>query len=188
MELFIIISVLLLLFTPVGGTLFQLITAAAVYAAAAFSSIFSKTVRKDMAGIRFNPFNRNEENTLKSKKISFYRGSPVIRFKGRSGAFGIIFLDINEDAQILRHESGHNRQLMMMGLLTFAITVAIPSIFTLGPYSRQGRNGYYHAPWEAMADVLGGADHEQTQKTKKEARQYYLLGHLIIPSFFKWKK
>jgi hypothetical protein len=180
--------ILIMLFTPLSGTAFQFLFYLLSYPFALAASLFSKTVREDLKLIRFDPFNRDEEKVLKARKLSFFKGAAVLRMRGRSGAFGVILLDRFENASALRHERGHLRQLMLMGVATFLITVALPSALILGPYDKRGRFGYYDAPWEALADMLGGTLHAQTAEFIKNARTYYLLGHLIIPAFFWWRR
>ena len=65
-----------------------------------------------------------------------------------------IALKRSADAVELRHERGHGSQAMMMGIGTYAITVGIPSPLQLGSWAADKK--YYAAPWETMADVLGG--------------------------------
>lgn len=75
---------------------------------------------------------------------------------GRSGSFGAIFLTKDSVEDDLRHERGHNWQLMMMGIANYGIGVGVPSLFMFGPWAAQGGDNYYRAPWEITADKLGG--------------------------------
>ncbi|MBP5631787.1 MAG: RHS repeat-associated core domain-containing protein [Clostridia bacterium] len=180
----------LFLFTPVGGTALQIIASAVSYLGMLVVSVFDKEVRDDLKSIKYNPFNVKENKVLSSQKVSFYKGVPVFRTNGkRSGTFGGIFLKRGETETELKHERGHSWQLMMMGIVTYAITVAIPSAGVLGGYDGRpdlGREAYYYAPWETMADILGGTSHGQSDKYITDAWIYYITGHLIIPAFFWW--
>ena len=42
----------------------------------------------------------------------------------------------------------------MMGIGSYGFTVGIPSPLKLGGWDAAGQ--YYYAPWETMADILGG--------------------------------
>lgn len=63
------------------------------------------------------------------------------------------------NADTLRHERGHNWQLMMMGIAIYAFTVAIPSATQLGYWAKEKL--YYHSPWESMEDALGGVQNHK---------------------------
>ena len=52
--------------------------------------------------------------------------------------------------EVLKHERGHNTQLMDLGLLKFITFIAIPSIF-------QEHFGGPNSPWELSASMLGGS-------------------------------
>ena len=143
----------------------------------------------DMCSIGWNPFNSDENAVLKSQCVSFYKGVPAFRFKeGRSGSFGAIFLAegqydtsggwVSTTADDLKHERGHNFQLMMMGIATYGFTVGIPSPLKLGIAKKH----YYDAPWEAMADILGGVPKRFYDKNSEEnAWDYYWKSMLFFP-------
>lgn len=171
-----------LLFTPVGGSALQVGISAVSYAGMAVASIFSKDIRNDMKAIGWNPFNSDEDATLNSSMVSFYRGAPVFRTAagGRSGSFGAIFLTDGSRTDTLRHERGHNWQLMMMGIGTFGFSVGIPSPLNLGKWDKTGN--YYGAPWETMADILGGVD-GRTHGADEilNTWTYYAISTLVLP-------
>lgn len=171
-----------LLFTPVGGTTLQIATSVLSYAGMAVASIFDEDIRNDMDAIGWNPFNTDESTTLNSNKVSFYKGVPVFRTAagGRSGSFGAIFLTKRSGVDTLRHERGHNWQLMMMGIGTYGFTVGIPSPLILGPWGKAGN--YYGAPWETMADILGGVSGRVHSSTEVcNAWRYYAVSTLCFP-------
>ena len=159
-----------LLFTPVGGTALQVATSALSYAGMAVASIFDEDIRNDMNAIGWNPFNTNESATLNSSKVSFYKGVPVFRTAaGRSGSFGAIFLTKGSGVEALRHERGHNWQLMMMGIANYGLMIGLPS------WLEWSNRPYYDRPWEITADVFGGV----TGRTHSQAdinRGYWYLG------------
>jgi len=174
-----------LLFTPVGGTALQVVTSVVSYAGMAVASIFDEDIRNDMNAIGWNPFNTEESATLNSSKVSFYKGVPLFRTAsgGRSGSFGAIFLTKGSVVDDLRHERGHNWQLMMMGIGTYGFTVGIPSPLKLGPWDKSGK--YYYAPWETMADILGGVTHRYgmpiPQRQITNAWMCYCISTLCFP-------
>lgn len=147
----------------------------------AIAAIFDEDIRNDMNAIKWNPFNTDELSTLNSNKVSFYKGVPVFRkTSGRSGSFGVISLTKKSTVDDLRHERGHNWQLMMMGIGTFGFTIGIPSPANLGPWAKQ--ENYYGAPWETMADILGGVE-GRTHNSKEimNAWFYYAISMSCFP-------
>ena len=190
----------LILLTPVGGTITQAAVSTVGYGVAASLALGDLIFYEgngawgDMCSIGWNPFNSDENAVLNSNYVSFYKGVPVFRFKeGRSGSFGAIFLAegqydksgnwVPTTADDLKHERGHNSQLMMMGIATYGFTVGIPSPLKLGiadPY-------YYDAPWEAMADILGGVTYRFNFKdTEQNAWDYYWRSLLFFPSVISY--
>ena len=174
----------LMLFTPIGGIVTQAAVSTLSYAGMAVASVFDEEVRDDMNAIGWNPFNTDESETLDSSKVSFYKGVPVFRTNGeRPGSFGAIFLTKDSVAYDLRHERGHNTQLMMMGIGTYAFTVGIPSPLKLGPWDKN--KVYYYAPWETMADILGGVTRRYNkpipEQQIKNAWAYYAISTICFP-------
>lgn len=48
-------------------------------------------------------------------------------------------------------------------------------------------DNYYGAPWETIADILGGVKGRTHSDSEiRNAWLYYGLGHFIIPSIFFW--
>ena len=174
----------IMLFTPIGGIVAQAVVSTVSYAGMALASVFDEEVRDDMNAIGWNPFNTDESETLDSSKVSFYKGVPVFRTNGeRPGSFGAIFLTKDSVAYDLRHERGHNTQLMMMGIGTYAFTVGIPSLLKLGPWDKN--KVYYYAPWETMADILGGVTRRYNkpipEQQIKNAWAYYAISTICFP-------
>lgn len=139
----------IMLFTPVGGATAQLAMSTTSYIGMAVVSIWDKEIRADMKAIHWNPFNKNEDSVLNSSKVSFYKGVPVYKISGMGGSMslGAIFLDSEQDKKVLQHERGHNTQLMMMGLLKYALFIGIPS-----PIKNKD-----NTPWELSASIFGGS-------------------------------
>ena len=171
----------LLLFTPVGGTVVQIAMSAISYVGIWVASIFDEDIRNDMNAIGWNPFNTNETATLNSSKVSFYKGVPVFRTNmERSGSFGAIFLrrgwtdstgvfhNLN-DPDELRHERGHNSQLMMMGIANYGFLIGLPSL------CEWSNRSYYERPWEITADVFGSVT-GRTHSQEDINRGYWYLG------------
>ena len=71
-------------------------------------------------------------------------------------------------------------------MLTYAFTVGVPSALILGPW--KDNSGYYSAPWETMADVLGGARSHSSEEIER-ARAYYNASVAFPPfAIFWWLK
>lgn len=141
----------------------------------------------DMCSISWNPFNGDESKVLNSNSVSFYKGVPVFRTdSGRSGSFGAIFLTQGSNADDLRHERGHNWQLMMMGPGNYGLTVGIMSPFILGKHKGWGSGlTYYNSPWETMADVFGGVQSRTHTSTEiSRARWFTAIGTLFFPAAY----
>jgi hypothetical protein len=187
-----IVIIAILLFTPLGGTLAQVATSAVSYVGMATWALadlaFSggKGAWADMNGIHWNPFNSDESAVYSSNHFSFYKGEPVfMKDSGRSGSFYFISLNRHESTDTLRHERGHGYQSMLMGIATFAITVGLPSWQKWGLCANH--KTYYNAPWETMADILGGVQgRTHTQQDISRAIVYYDVSHLIFPSVVHW--
>jgi RHS repeat-associated protein len=191
-SIFALAILVILLFTPVGGTLAQIATSAVSYVGMAVWALGDLAFNggngawADMNRIHWNPLNSDESAVFASTSISFYQGEPVfMKDSGRSGSFYFISLNRYGTIDTLRHERGHGYQSMMMGIATFAITVGLPSWQQWGLCANP--NTYYKAPWETMADILGGVQgRTHTQQEISRAWTYYEMSHLIIPSVFYW--
>ena len=167
----------LLAFTAYGGVITQGASSLLGFAGFAIASIWDEEIRKDMERIHWNPFNSDESLILKSTKISFYNGVPVIKTNmGRSGTFGIIFLGSNATENDVKHEYGHVFQQLIMGPASYGFWVGIPSINKWG-VSKNGDN-YYYKPWESLASMIGGDSYEYSVEDKWAA-----AGHLLTSVF-----
>ena len=164
-----LIAAFVLLFTPVGGVLFQAATSLVAYAGFAVASLFDKQIRKDMNAIGWNPFNTSESLVLKSQSVSFYRGRPVFRVAKNAGfSFGALFLGRNANEtkfDFVRHEYGHTKQLIGQGPLGYLIKTVIPSVtgyIVDGMGLLAKMNIVYEGlPWEDDANIYGGAERYQ---------------------------
>ena len=68
------------------------------------------------------------QETVKSEKVSFYKGAPVFRYdNNRSGSFYGILLKRQADENELQHERGHNDQAIMMGTMDYLSMIVAPS-------------------------------------------------------------
>ena len=167
----------LLLFTPIGGLVFQVSVSILSYLVMilwAFGDLIfnkGKGAWTDMCRIKWNPFNSDEEKVIDSKHISFYKGVPVFRIAegGRSGSFSAIFLAHGKGVNTLRHERGHNWQLMMMGIANFGLMIGLPSAF------EWSTRKYYDRPWEITADIFGDVTERPHSQTDIH-RGYWYLG------------
>ncbi|MCR5056416.1 MAG: hypothetical protein K6B54_05850 [Clostridia bacterium] len=165
-------------FADISGIVFQFFVSGVTYVAFLIASPFSSEIREDMERINYNPFNTDEEKVVKSNCVSFYRGVPVFRISNSAGSFsfGIIGLDTNEKGydvplqEVLKHERGHNTQLMDLGLLKFTVAIAIPSIF-------QEYFDKSNSPWELSASIFGGSSLTNFGSAKQiaDAENYYVF-------------
>ena len=136
----------------------------------------NETIRKDMEAIGWNPFNANEDLVISSSRVSFYKGVPVFKIDGldTSMSFGAIFLDKKHGTEILKHERGHNTQLMSMGILKYSLFIAIPSPLENGD----------NTPWELSASILGGSRYYSSKGTtieKYHAMLYFYNASSLSP-------
>lgn len=158
----------------IGGVAFQAATSAVSYAGIAVASIFDEGIRADMNAIGWNPFNTDESATLTAGKVSFYKGVPVFHISGMGGSmsFGAIWFDKSQGVEVLKHERGHNTQLMSMGIGNFLIQIGIPSVWKNGD----------NTPWELSASMLGGSAlaNKYSEQQKNQARYYFIRS--IIPA------
>jgi hypothetical protein len=186
-----ILVVALILLTPVGGTVTQAAVSTVGYGVAASLALGDLIFYEgngawdNMCSIGWNPFNSDADAVLNSNYVSFYKGVPVFRANiERSGSFGAIILQRDLENKnpydTLNHERGHNSQLMMMGIATYGFTVGIPSPLKLGGYD--DRNHYHDAPWEAMANIMGGTTHLfEEPESYQRAWDYYWKSLLFFP-------
>lgn len=167
------------LFSQISGPVVQTVVSGVSYIGMSLAAIFDEDIKNDMNAIGWNPFNTSEQAVLNSQKVSFYKGVPIFRTQmDRSGSFGAILLNRYADVDTVRHEWGHNLQMINMGAGNYLLTVGIMSPLTL----RSDKWGnYYNSPWEAGADYLGGV--ESRSHTKKEITRaiWYMVVGKICP-------
>ena len=122
----------------------------------------------DMCSINWNPFNTDENKVVNSKHFSFYKGVPVLQISGMGGSMslGLIFFDKSQGVEVLKHERGHNTQLMSMGFGNYLIQIGIPSLWKNGD----------ETPWKLSASMLGGSAlaNGYSEEQKREAYNYYI--------------
>lgn len=142
------------------------------------SSLWDEDVRNDMNSIGWNPFNANENMVMSSAKISFYKGVPVFKVyeMGESMSLGVIFFDDSQGIEVLKHERGHNSQLMYMGLWNYLVQIGIPSMWKNGD----------ETPWELSASILGGSSlaDKCSLDEKKRANIYFTLSNIPILNIY----
>ena len=85
--------------------------------------------------------------------------------------------DRNNPENVVRHEYGHTRQLLQLGVMKYAIDIGIPSAFEIGGGS------YYDRPWEITADVYGGVQSRYHSNEDIEAGFSYLKRSMFNGSF-----
>ena len=113
-----------------------------------------------------NPFNQSESVALKSKVLSFYKGSTVVRQNiiGTCSIFGTIWAKSDISSTTLQHEYGHSIQERILGPRYLGF-VAFPSAYycNFGDYRDESDQSlrekmYFSKIWERTADWLGGLD------------------------------
>ena len=82
----------------------------------------------------------------------------------------------------MRHEWGHNIQMMIMGAGNYLLTVGIMSPLKL----REDKwNNYYSSPWETGADILEGEQSRvHTSDKVSKAIWYMVVGSLCPPAAY----
>ena len=109
----------------------------------------------------------------------FYKGVPVFVIPDSdllsSFSFGAIFLEKNKvgDSDVLNHEWGHTRQLLLLGVGDFFNMIGLPSIIT-NLIDRDYDVDYFNKPWEITADMFGGVNRSQHSKETKALGVAYL--------------
>ena len=121
-----------------------------------------------MNEIHWNPFNTNESLVLKSSKVSFYKGSLVVRHdifnnSSSAGILGMIWLNHGAtNTDTINHELGHNIQELLFGEVFAIAFFSIPSVINhqYGSYRKYRgvarERVYYSKYWERTADYFGG--------------------------------
>lgn len=145
---------------PITGTLFQTGMSLFFYGGFMTAATCSDDIYNDMEAIGWNPFNTNAQKVVNSKKVSFYKGIPVIRKNsGRSANLGFIVFSKDYDNRngmspedILNHEFGHHVQMAVLGPTNYFISVGIPSKY------KWGSDDYYDNSWENIANEMGGVE------------------------------
>ena len=144
-------------FVPGGGVLFQAGVSTMMYGGYSIAQLWCADIREDMNDIGWNMFNSNQDAVLNSRKVSFYRGVPVVRQNLGNFSFGVIGLceslrhdPIELQRYVLSHEFGHNIQLMILGPLFFTGIIAIPSLISAGFWTESHENLWF----ERWADQM----------------------------------
>ncbi len=151
------------------GMLTQVSISVTSYIVMSIGAIFDKSIRADMNAIGWNPFNSDPSIVANLNKVSFYKGVPVFKISnlGGSMSFGAIFFDVSMGVDVLKHERGHNTQLMCMGLSNYLLQICIPSLWKNSDYN----------PWELSASILGDSllAGGASQKQKNIAYLYFIV-------------
>ena len=175
-----------------SGIPIQILISLGSYLGYAIAAIWDEEIRSDMSAIGWNPFNSDAQATVSSNKVSFYKGVPIFRtgFGNRSGSFYLIGLAKGDSENDLMHEWGHSPVYWMLGPLNGAITMALPSGQKWGGNHWVGWENYYRRPWEAIADMIGGASTSRrlyaatSDKDKQIAVLYLLTAYMFGPAAY----
>ena len=161
------------------GVLLQVVVSVGAYLSFALASLWDEEISNDMSSIDWNFFNTNKEAVYNSSKVSFYKGVPVRRTNlDRPGSFLFILLNQNQDPNIIDHEYGHNIQQMLVGPVTYGLTIALPS------YKEWSKKEYHQRPWEITANVFGGYQSNYSQGDIDRGFQYLLASKYFGPLAF----
>ena len=115
---------------------------------------------------------------MDSELFSSYKGALVIKVPGSSSfSLGIIFLGIECDENLLRHEYGHVVQLKKLGLTEYSRCVVIPSVLCFWATELEvlSPSNYFSYPWEYQADQYGGAEHIYKSWAEAAAVIYWVV-------------
>ena len=166
--------------SPIGGASIQLLFSVSCYAFGVIASIFNDSIREDMIGISYNPFNMDAERVVSSNVLSFYKGIPVFLIdtkEKRSFTFGAVFLQRGHSASALKHEYGHAFQQFILGPAGYALWVVIPSA---GKWGIEDNDKYYEKPWETIASFIGG-DYDNEYSAGDIVASFF---HLFVAYYF----
>ena len=152
------------------------------YAFAGFSSAKDKI--KKFEEYVTNESEATAKQNLKGHGMSFYKGVPIFAVDAMEyGAlsFGIILmgsdnLGHSDFSDTLNHEYGHYVHMTQIGVATYTVTTAIPSLIGAG-LTNAGmypRECYFDLPWERTADYLGGVNRQYLQGTNALASIFWL--------------
>ena len=134
-------------------------------------AISQESTASRLASIINNQSEAVTQESLRDNGFGFYKGTLVITAdilpKGSAFSFGLIALDdmhesttLQDFSTVLKHEYGHAVHLQQVGLPTYAVTTAFPSLIGAGlaSISDYVYANYYNLPWERVADYLGGVN------------------------------
>ena len=174
------------MFVPGGGILSQVGVSATMYGVYMVGSAFDSTIKEDMDRIHWNPFNSDETLVMRSEKVSFYKGTPVFRInESRSGSFFAIGLRKGASVNDLKHEWGHGPAYWIVGPLKGGLSYVLPSAGEWGGNYWQGSQNYYRRPWEAIADMFGGANTQRSRYNSTTTHdQEIAKWYLAVSAFF----
>jgi RHS repeat-associated protein len=129
----------------------------------------------------FNLFNKDEQKVLDAKYISIYKGKIAIKTTSKKGcfSFGAIFISNEKwaDADMVKHEYGHTKQLEMLGPAKYTAGVVIPSLISASTNSAAEHD---KKPFEVSATILGGADVSKLTAKEKIFGMSYLAALMLI--------
>ena len=123
----------------------------------------------------FDIHNSDPEKVVQSYYFSAYKGIVYIKVPGYFGlSFGVVFIGDEVDAEIVKHEYGHTRQLFQMGAFSYLVNVAIPSVvgYVLKANDVINETIYYSLPWEYQANILGQVNDDEF-KYHPSVNKYY---------------
>ena len=125
---------------------------------------------------------------LEQYGFAYYNDTLIIRLPGKNGigfSFGFIALDHYYSANeyginTLKHEYGHKLHMEEVGVLSYSITVAAPSL-TGAAMSNAGLLGvhYYSLPWEYIADQYGGVNRTGYEPWANDIAVYYWVFSIL---------
>ena len=171
---------LLILLTPIGGLLFQLLITINIYLLYSFISLLNNDIKKDLKRIGYNPFDLSVSSIDDFNTITFYKGIPIFKTnRKRSGSFCFIILYRNisntDFKHVLLHEYGHIFQQLLLGPLKYLFMIGLPSFF------QWSKRSYYKRPWEITADIFGNNNSNHIQNDINRGFLYLIASALFAP-------
>ena len=154
----------------------------------ALNTIYELTLQPIVEDLsNYDVSNTSEQKVFDAHYFSCYKGAFVLKTSlDTSFSYGIIGLSrLQQDVNTLRHEYGHVMQLQRDGVIGYTFGVMIPSM-TINVLDRYNKlpYDYYSYPFEAEANILGGAEFLPSNLPMLPAGAYNSYFDLL-PLFFE---
>ena len=147
-----------------------------------FTEFRSERIRNGLTidSSNFNIMNSDPEKVIQSNYLSAYKGIVYIKVHSIVPdwfglSFGVVFIGDGVTVDTVKHEYGHTRQLFQMGIPSYLVNVAYPSVIGWAlDYCGVLECDYYSLPWEYQADIYGDVNRENgTYSYHSSVNKYY---------------